>query len=62
MIGAHELHAGCTTDIGWMEARGALLEGCSYLSDHAHPSALIARPECQIFVMCRILSPSNCMT
>jgi hypothetical protein len=29
---------------------------------HAQPSALSARPECQIFVMCRILAPSNCMT
>lgn len=29
---------------------------------HAQPSALCARPECQIFVMCRILSPSNCIT
>jgi hypothetical protein len=29
---------------------------------HAQPSCLIAHPAFQIFVMCRILSPSNSMT
>jgi hypothetical protein len=28
----------------------------------AQPSSFMARPECQIFVMCPILSPLNCMT
>jgi len=32
------------------------------LLSHTQPSALTASPEFQILVICRILSPSNCMT
>jgi hypothetical protein len=38
------------------------LDGVGRRAAQAQPSSCMAIPECQIFVMCPILSPSNFMT
>lgn len=51
-----------TREILERATRGRLSRRPNYSNSQTQPSSFMAIPECQIFVMCLILSPSKSMT